>query len=82
MSTESSTGESGTTDSSSIGKHTEWSILNWIVIGVFAVLTFVGIVLSTGAIGWIVAIPSETGGKNPVTVPLFVYRRSRPSASG
>ncbi|WP_136689877.1 hypothetical protein [Halorhabdus amylolytica] len=50
----------------------DWSLLNWIVIGVFGLLTAVGIALSTGLLEWVVAVPdgSET---NPVTVPVYVY---------
>ncbi|WEL18646.1 MULTISPECIES: hypothetical protein [unclassified Halorhabdus] len=51
----------------------EWSLLNWIVIGVFGALSAVGIVLSTGIVEWAVAIPPDRTDPNPVAVPIYVY---------
>ena len=78
MSTERPSDEQSTvTDSNSGGASiedgVEWSLLNWIVIGVFAGLTLVGIVLSTGVLGWAVAIPTDGSDPNPVTIPVYVY---------
>jgi len=78
MGTERSTVEGGTEVESNPGDAAveggvDWSALNWIIIGVFAALTLVGIVLSTGVLEWAVAIPTDGTDTNPVTVPVYVY---------
>lgn len=68
------TGDSGTEagqERSEAGA--EWSLLNWVVIGVFGALTAVGLVLSTGVLEWAVAIPASGADPNPVAVPVYVY---------
>lgn len=51
-----------------------WSVANWLFIGVFTVLTLLGVVISTGGLArWMLAVPAETGSPATVSVPPYVY---------
>ena len=73
-------GESSTDEPRTEGDAPNWSVVNWLVIAVFTVLTFVGIALAVGLVDRVVAVPGD--GSSGVTVPLYVYLYSGFGALG
>lgn len=50
-----------------------WSMVNAAVIGLFVVLSAIGLLLSMGLVEWLVAVPSSASSPSTMTVPPYVY---------